>query len=25
LVFTIVWLLTIIAAKPLIRDYFKNK
>ena len=23
--FTIVWLLTIIAAKPLIRDYFKNK
>ena len=24
-VFTIVWLLTVIAAKPLIRDYFKNK
>ena len=23
--FTIVWLLTVIAAKPLIRDYFKNK
>jgi hypothetical protein len=23
--FTIVWLLTIIASKPLIRDYFKNK
>jgi hypothetical protein len=23
--FTIVWLLTIIAARPLIRDYFKNK
>ena len=23
--FTIVWLLTLIAAKPLIRDYFKNK
>ena len=22
--FTIVWLLTVIAAKPLIRDYFKN-
>ena len=25
LVFTIVWLLTVIAAKPLNRDYFKNK
>ncbi|MDC0649583.1 hypothetical protein OAQ37_03635 [Alphaproteobacteria bacterium] len=24
-VFTIVWLLTVIAAKPLNRDYFKNK
>ena len=24
-VFTIVWLFTIIAARPLIRDYFKNK
>ena len=23
--FAIVWLLTVIAAKPLIRDYFKNK
>ena len=23
--FTIVWLLTVIAAKPLIRDYFKSK
>ena len=23
--FTIVWLLTLIVAKPLIRDYFKNK
>ena len=24
-IFTIVWLLTVIAAKPLNRDYFKNK
>lgn len=25
LIFTIVWLLTVIAAKPLNRDYFRNK